>query len=1530
MEARRPEVWPNLHRAHSGATPTFALGVAAASLLSLVSACGELDVGGKTDTICTSGAEGCPCEAAAPDGCEPGLSCEAGLCRAPDLGPDAGIPGDLGPAIDVASSGDSAGPTPPSCGTTGPLDPFCPCREDTDCASSVCLPVRDDTDTALCTRTCFDACPDGWSCTPVQLPGTDPTFMCVQQHLNLCRPCTTDAQCQTGPASSSGDRCVLHGDLSGSFCGSACEEDAGCPEGYACREARALENGATVRQCMPADPGASCGCSARATAEGAFTRCSYGDCQGTRTCAADGLTACVDPDGAACQLEAAVRVRFDAQGGTPVLPDLRELPLGAPYGALPDTTRAGHDFEGWWTEPQAGGERVFDSTVVTRAEPHVLYAAWAGTTAIVTFDPTGGAIPIPAARQVTFGAPYGGLPTTSREGYAFDGWWTTPAGAGDRVTPGTVVAIEGPHTLWARWTPGVYTVSFDPRGGSAVNPTTLRVTFGAPYGELPATRRPGYAFSGWNTEADGSGRGVNAATLVDIPRDHALFAVWKAVDITVTFDPSGGETPVPSTTRVTYAATYGPLAVTSRRGHVLDGWYTEPGGQGALVEPSTQVLNPEPHTLHAAWSFARLRVTFDADGGTQPIPGAREVIWGSPYGPLPATTREGYTFGGWHTGRDGGGARVEPDTAVDIPESHSLFARWVPNTYAVTFDAGEGDDPTPPGKTVTFGEAYGPLAGTSRVGYRFAGWSTAPDGAGVVVTEATRVSRAADHTLYAVWVAEEVEVRFDAAGGEAAVPASRVVTYDAPYGPLASTSRVGYDFGGWYTEPDGGGVAVTSASRVEVPFSHVLHAKWVARQLPVTFLPEGGLAPTPPSRTVTYDSPYGELAATSREGYTLAGWWTLPDGGDQVTPETRVANPAPHALYARWQPNAYTVTFSSLGAPPSPGSRRVTFGAAYGALATTTRDGYDFVGWWTAQDGGVEIRPDSTVTTAGNHTLYARWQGAAFTVTFDPDGGTAVDPVSLPVVFAAPYPVSDFPVTGRAGYTFAGWFTGRAGTGTRVEAGTNVGLPRDHTLFAHWTPGRFTVTFDASAGTPAVPTSRVVTFGAAYGELATTSRAGYRFVGWWTESAGGSEVTSGTVVATPRDHTLFARWEPIALTVTFNAGAGAPATPASKRVTFDAPYGDLATTSRLGFLFRGWWTSGVGPGIEVTPATPVSATTDHALFARWESACSSPCLNGGSCVGVEQCACVNGYTGPTCATPPVPPPGFVFVPPGTFNMGSPASEAGRGTDENQVTVTLTRGFFVSQREVTLGQWKARAGRAPSGVSGNTAYVADCDDTCPVIEVSWWSVLRYANALSAAEGLPPCYTVPSTMPDSALACNADWQSGRLDCGDQMPDVAAPSVYACSGYRLPTEAEWEFAARAGTLTSTPVGTFPSTCASQPSLDAIAWWNANRQALGDPIPNVVGTRNATGAALFDIFGNVSEWVWDRYPATDAEPVTKFALPGGADPQLVRDGGKRGLRGGHYGSCTADVRAAAREARIPGTTLPWLGFRLVRTAGP
>jgi formylglycine-generating enzyme required for sulfatase activity len=228
---------------------------------------------------------------------------------------------------------------------------------------------------------------------------------------------------------------------------------------------------------------------------------------------------------------------------------------------------------------------------------------------------------------------------------------------------------------------------------------------------------------------------------------------------------------------------------------------------------------------------------------------------------------------------------------------------------------------------------------------------------------------------------------------------------------------------------------------------------------------------------------------------------------------------------------------------------------------------------------------------------------------------------------------------------------------------------------------------------------------------------------------------------------------------------------------------------------------------------------------------------------------------------------FVYIEPGTFNMGSPSNEPGRYGGETQYRVTLTRGYYVQATEVTQGQWKAVIGSNPSRST-------NCGDDCPVEQVSWNDVQDFIKKLNQKEG-----------------------------GDR--------------YRLPTEAEWEYAARAGTDTPFSTGNCLSTNQAnfrgeQPLSNCPkGQYREKTISVGSFSPNAWG--------LYDMHGNVWEWCQDwkgAYPLGHVE-----------DPKGPREGTYRVGRGGGWDCSPSECRSANRVSFGPLTRSSGLGFRLLRT---
>jgi formylglycine-generating enzyme len=279
--------------------------------------------------------------------------------------------------------------------------------------------------------------------------------------------------------------------------------------------------------------------------------------------------------------------------------------------------------------------------------------------------------------------------------------------------------------------------------------------------------------------------------------------------------------------------------------------------------------------------------------------------------------------------------------------------------------------------------------------------------------------------------------------------------------------------------------------------------------------------------------------------------------------------------------------------------------------------------------------------------------------------------------------------------------------------------------------------------------------------------------------------------------------------------------------------------------------------------------------------------------------------------------GWCTVPPGCFIMGSPEHEWGHPPQEKRVKVTLTRGFVIGQHEVTNQQWAAFKLANPGTViaDGPSAGIGDCSDPeCPVGNVTWFEAVSYANLLSDKEGLPQCYELTGCVNSIGA------KPIGLVCQDFK--IAAKSIYDCEGYRLPTDPEWEYAARAGTRTAFYSGDIVTrvesgVCAEEPGLSGAAWYCFNAGKLTKPVGGLAP--NAWG--LFDTLGNVAEWSHDQSGWVPSQSTL-------TDPdQTFGSGQSRDRRGGPQYGWPSLCRVASRLGLSAASASPGTGFRLVKT---
>ena len=284
--------------------------------------------------------------------------------------------------------------------------------------------------------------------------------------------------------------------------------------------------------------------------------------------------------------------------------------------------------------------------------------------------------------------------------------------------------------------------------------------------------------------------------------------------------------------------------------------------------------------------------------------------------------------------------------------------------------------------------------------------------------------------------------------------------------------------------------------------------------------------------------------------------------------------------------------------------------------------------------------------------------------------------------------------------------------------------------------------------------------------------------------------------------------------------------------------------------------------------------------------------------------------------------GWACIPPGEFVMGSPGPECpqedtcidprcddgecpdpepGRWMRERQHRVHITRPFLLKNAEVTQGEWQSLMGTQSS-------CFEECGDDCPVDCISWNDAIAYCNALSNEAGLPRCYADPYDGTDYGPE---DAEAGKTPVWRDGLD--------CPGYRMPTEAEWEYAARAETQ-----GAYYGPQYSS-SRERIAWHARDTFYIEEPGLHPVRLKRENPWGLWDVFGNVQEFVWD-YASDDSG---EFSHPAEAvvDPTGPQWGRARIQRGGMAAHSAVNIRAAYAESDDPWVRGIWSGFRPARS---
>lgn len=691
-------------------------------------------------------------------------------------------------------------------------------------------------------------------------------------------------------------------------------------------------------------------------------------------------------------------VTWNANGGT-VSPASTTKTHGSTLGTLPTPTRAStaeysYTFAGWFTAA-SGGTQISTTTTVTGNVTY--YAHWTATkrSYTATFNGNGGSTPSPSSITKEYNTALGTLPTCSRTGYTFLGWYTASSG-GTKISTTTVVTKN--ITYYAQWSINSYTLTFNPNGGT-VTPTSKDLEYNSAYGTLPTPTRASdaqytYTFAGWYTAATG-GTQVTAATKM-AAKDTIVYAHWTSNTRRYT---------------VSYQTTYGTLNKTSQsvaynsKGsctltmpdntteftYTFVGWYTAANGGGTKVGSELTLETPAikgtvTYYAYVTRSTKSYTHTFNANGGGTVSPATITKAYNTALGTLPTVSRTGYTFVGWFdTSATSGGTQAT--TTTKVTGTKTWYARWSINSYTFTFDKNGGNTPSSITITKEYNTAVGTLPTCTRSAnntytYTFAGWfDTSASSGGTQLTTATKVT--SNKTWYARWTStyKNYTVTWDGNGGTPSKSSSSF-HYNVALGTLPTATRTGYTFKGWSTSKTG---TVNVSTTTKVTANVTYYAVWTINSYTWTFDANGGTGDT--TKTLNYNAtlstlPTASRASTAANNYTFAGWFdtNASTGGTQLTTSTKCTSNK--TWYARWTASTrqykLTVTAGTGGTVSGGGTYNYNASAT---LKATANSGYHFVKW---SDGNTSATRTVTVT-----------KDATYTATFEQDPYLNLDKTSL-------------------------------------------------------------------------------------------------------------------------------------------------------------------------------------------------------------------------------------------------------------------------------------------------------------------------------------------------------------------------------------------------------------------------------------------------------------------------------------------------------------------------------------------------------
>ena len=857
--------------------------------------------------------------------------------------------------------------------------------------------------------------------------------------------------------------------------------------------------------------------------------------------------------------------------------------------------------------------------------------------------------------------------------------------------------------------------------------------------------------------------------------------------------------------------------------------------------------------LTANFAINTYALTYKVDG--EIFGDVETVEYGAPLTLRDSLVKEGYTFSGWS---------AIPET---MPKNNvTVTGSWSINQYTITFKSDTNVVYT------TIKQDYNttfdmPKEEPVKTGYTFKGWS-----------DTLTTIPAKDTTITAKWEINKYKVTFDTDGGTEIAAIEQ--DYNTAFDMLKNEpTKAGYSFKGWSD-------TLTTIPAMDITIT----AKWEIEKYKIEFDYNGGALAEGVTNQAEYtiESKDITLAEPSRIGYEFEGW----EGTGLTGPTKNViitkGSTGNRSYTAKWKIENYDISYIldnnaswASGCNPTVSYNYETETVTLPTSQNIACASHTFVGWVDA--AGNAITGWNAHTRVGSLELTAQWTVNQYSVTFNANNASAAGSMNAESFTHGEQQALTANGFTLEGYTFKGWSEDATSTDATYTDAASITVDKPMVLYAVWEVNHHNLTWDANGGNALsgdYTNGPEVDYGTQITPPDAPTRAGYAFAGWATTA---NATTAETVATTMPDNdlTYYAVW--------FNAQLSSSTTTFWRGSTLSV---DAAFKTNNGGAYSpdseqlGWNLSlkSINGTATLAESTSANLTIPNGMnFTDGQQSILHAALNyNGTQIAEADFVLTADHL----------IQGMVAVKGATISGAIDDVESVVFVAGRDVTIP---NLYVCDHEVTQAEYQAVMGINPSHFKDNPAD-GEVQENRPVEMVKWQDALAYCNTKSIIDHLTPCYSV-----------NGDTSANALLSADNLTIVCD---FNANGYRLPTEAEWEYIARGGNgLAGTQ-----TTYSGSNTIGDVAWYEGN----SDNKTHEVKKKAPNSLGIYDMTGNVAEWCWDLW-----------------HPESYSYG-VRVLRGGEWGySYNNDPiyvyytvsTVAHSDGGAPGYVGSNDGFRIVRT---